>query len=319
MTRLTDRRIAYACRQADRGEEGETPRQMASRWGVTDRRVRQVQQLYRETGVVPTLNPNRRPKGPPLTQAEKDLIHEAREYTMRGATKIHQELRRRGVRIPKHKVYAYAKAQGWVTPNPRKQKKRKRCRYEREHTGSLLHADWHRTTDHHPYVIVWEDDASRYILGGGEFPEESAEHSIATLAHALAVANAWNVLVREVNTDRGSVFYTSTHSDKVQGVSQFQEFLEEQGVRHVLSRVNNPQTNGKEERLWLEYDRHRERFPTLQGWIDWYNDQIHDALWTEVFETPKEAFQRKLPPESLLGLHLRLVETGIARGPYGFK
>jgi len=35
-----------------------------------------------------------------------------------------------------------------------------RCRYEREHSGSLLHGDWHRTTENHPYAIVWLDDAS---------------------------------------------------------------------------------------------------------------------------------------------------------------
>ncbi len=34
-----------------------------------------------------------------------------------------------------------------------------RCRYEREHSGSLLR-DWHRTTENHPYAIVWLDDAS---------------------------------------------------------------------------------------------------------------------------------------------------------------
>jgi hypothetical protein len=34
--------------------------------------------------------------------------------------------------------------------NPRKQQKRKRCRYEREHSGSPVHGDWHRTTAKHP-------------------------------------------------------------------------------------------------------------------------------------------------------------------------
>ena len=50
--------------------------------------------------------------------------------------------------------------EGRTRPNSRKQGKRKRCRYEREHSGSLLHGDWHRTTENHPYAIVWLDDAS---------------------------------------------------------------------------------------------------------------------------------------------------------------
>ena len=73
----------------------------------------------------------------------------------------------------------------------------------------------------------------------------------------------------------------------------------------------SPPTHGiKLERLWLEYDRHRWRYRTLAEWIEWYNDQIHDSLWVEVDETPREAWQRKMPPEVLLGLHLRIVEGG---------
>lgn len=150
------------------------------------------------------------------------------------------------------------RSHGLVDPNPRKQKKRSRCRYERAHSGSLLHGDFHRTSERHPYVILWEDDASRMILAGGEFPESSTEHAIATLREALQVAKEWNLEVREVNTDRGTEFFYSTKRDgREQVKTQFQVYLREQGVRHVVSRVNNPQTNGKLVRFWYEYDKHR--------------------------------------------------------------
>ena len=77
----------------------------------------------------------------------------------------------------------------------------------------------------------------------------------------------------------------------------------------MVSRPHNPQTNGKLERLWLEYDRHRWRWPDLHQFIDWYNGQIHGALWLAQLETPREAWQRKMPPEVLLGLHLQAVEA----------
>src|SRR3989344_5988712 len=50
--------------------------------------------------------------------------------------------------------------------------------------------------------------------------------------------------------------------------------------REVLwfSVVKNPQTNGKLERLWHEYDKHRWRFRSLKEWIDWYNDRLHGAV-----------------------------------------
>ena len=182
-------------------------------------------------------------------------------------------------------------------------------RYEREHSGSLLHGDWHRSSLSHPYVILWEDDASRKILSGGEFDTTSTERAIETLQAAQKEARSWGLEVREVNTDRGSEFYCTEKDLHRPGIGQFQLYLQEQGIRHVVSGVNHPQTNGKLERLWFEYDKHRWRFATLQEFIDWNNDQIHDSLWVEIFETPREAFQRKLPPEVLLGLHERLVEA----------
>ena len=62
----------------------------------------------------------------------------------------------------------------------------------------------------------------------------------------------------------------------------------------------------KEERFWYEYDKHRWRFDSLNEFIDWYNDLIHGALWIEIGETPKKAFERKMPPESILGLFWKM-------------
>ena len=312
MTKLTDRKIAYLIRQtrADWNYPRETVGQLAARWGVSKRRLRQLLQQWRTTGVVPRLNRKRRPSAPPLTEGQKAVIAREWQRTRKGPTKLWRALQGRGFDLPHEKVYQYAKSQGWSRPNPRKQRKRSRCRYEREHSGSLLHGDYHRTSPDHPYVILWEDDASRMILAGGEFPESSTVHAIATLKEALQVAEEWNLKVRELNTDRGTEFFYSPKRDgRDRGETQFQVFLREQGIQHVVSRVNNPQTNGKLERFWYEYDKHRWRYPSLKEFLDWYNDEIHDALWVEMFETPRRAFQRKLPPETLLGLHLRQVEV----------
>jgi transposase InsO family protein len=219
-------------------------------------------------------------------------------------------LESRGIRIAHGKVYRYACSRGWAVPNPRKQRPRGRCRYEREHTGSLVHTDFHRTSLTHPHVILYEDDASRMVLAGGEFSEQSTGHAIEVLEEALAVAASWGLPIRELNTDRGTEFFVTVKVDRPDaGPGQFQQFLAQHGIRHVVSRLKNPQTNGKLERLWYEYDRHRWRFATLREFIEWYNGEIHDALWLEMFETPRQAFQRKLPPEVLLGLHMRQVEA----------
>jgi transposase InsO family protein len=278
---------------------------MAALWGVTRRRLYQLLQLSREMGGVPHLKFNRRPKSPPLTEEQKAILRQEWARSPRGSTLIYRALKHRGIVIPKMKIHAFARSQGWTLANPRKQKQRKWVRYEREHSGSLLHGDFHCTSEKHPHCILWEDDASRKILAGGEFPEETGEGAIATLKEALAQARVWNLTVREVLTDRGCQFWVSEIRDRRHGETEFQAFVREKGIKHILARVNHPQTNGKLERLWREYDRHRWRYATLQEFIDWYNGEIHGALWD--MECPNEAFQRKLPPETLLGLHERLV------------
>lgn len=225
---------------------------------------------------------------------------------------IYLALRSRGIALPKMRIYRFMRARGWVTPNLRKQRRRTRVRYEREHSGSLLHGDFHRTSLVHPHCILWEDDASRRVLAGREAPTPTAADAIATLGEAVARASEWNLEVREVNTDRGPQFYCTERSDGRWGEAQFQRFLAERGIRHVVSRVNNPQTNGKLERLWREYDRHRWRYATLAEWVAWYNGEIHGALRVDLHETPDRAWQRKLPADVLLGLHLRTVEGGLA-------
>jgi len=310
VVRLTDARIAWFVREASRGREGVG--HWAAQWGVSKRRLQQVLQAYRRTGQVPTLNPNRRPKGPALTIEEQEWIERARATTVRGATRMFKWLKDQGVGIPKHKIHAYATARKWSTPNPRKKKKRSRVRYEREHSGSLLHGDWHRTSLDHPYVIVWMDDASRFALFGGEFEMETAARSIETFEGARARAADLGLRIRDVNTDRGSPFYSNEKEGVAIGYGQFERHLMRLGIRHVVSRVNNPQTNGKLERFWLEYDRHRWRYETLTEFLEWHNDQIHEALWQDtqlnIYETPRKAFQRKLPMETLVHLQSRLAE-----------
>ncbi|HDS44991.1 MAG TPA: hypothetical protein ENN68_02655 [Methanomicrobia archaeon] len=84
----------------------------------------------------------------------------------------------------------------------------------------------------------------------------------------------------------------------------FEEYLEGEGIEHVPSRKGNPQTNGKLERLWLEYDRHRWRFDSLDAFLTGYSNRIHGALDFHEGETPEEAFLRRAPPEAILGRFL---------------
>lgn len=302
VVRLDDRKIAWFVREAAKGRERAA--HWAAQWGVTARHLRRLAQRFKQTGTVPTLNPQRRPRSKPLTPEQEGWIERFWGKTPVGAGELWARLQRVGIWIPKHKIHTYLRQHGHTVPNPKKQKRRTRVRYEREHSGSLLHADYHRTSENHPHVILWLDDASRRILSGGEFPDATFEHAKKTLERALEECRRWGLIVHQINTDRGPQFYANQQTGKRPATSQFETLLDQLGIQFIPSHRNNPQTNGKLERLWFEYDKHRWRYKTLQEWIDWTNDRPHTA---HRYATPNEAFQQKLPPETLVGLFTRLV------------
>ena len=151
--------------------------------------------------------------------------------------------------------------------------------------------------------MLWMDDASRKLLSGVESKTAlTNRHSIQTMREAIQAAKEYNVIIQQANTDRGTEFYSNKKYRNPGSKSQFEQYLLSEGIKHIPSRVNNPQTNGKIERHWLEYDRHRWRFNSLKEYMIWYNNRLHGALNLDWAETPEQAFIRKMRPESMIGL-----------------
>jgi transposase InsO family protein len=63
----------------------------------------------------------------------------------------------------------YLLSEGLAKENVKKKKRRKWIRYERKHSMSAGHIDWHEDTEDSIKVCAILDDASRKILAGGEF------------------------------------------------------------------------------------------------------------------------------------------------------
>ena len=173
-----------------------------------------------------------------------------------------------------------------------------------------MHADW---LDYDGLqVIAFEDDASRKILSIGEFAHATTENAIAALQRAEDAAEAYRGRIIEINTDRGTQFYASGGEKKSKGISRFERYLSVRCIKHIPSKRNNPQTNGKIERWFQEYRRHRWRFDSAYAFAEWYNKRIHGALDLECFETPNEAFVRKLRGGSILGMFLEWNEREVS-------
>ena len=255
---------------------------------------------YKESGVIPELRKERRPKTF-LTDEQKILIDKAFEESKLCAFLLRFDIRKKfKVNIPHNKIHAYLKQKGHAKTDKKKQKQRRYIRYERKHSLSLVHLDWHETDDG-KYVLPIIDDASRKILAIGEFSTISTQNAVKVLKQAISLAQEYNSHIRELNSDRDTTFMTNKGKPAIDK-HKFQQELRRHGIKFIPSRRRHPQTNGKNERWFQEYDKHRPRFKTAQEYINWYNNRIHGSLDLYAGETPNEAFMKKLQPEAILGL-----------------
>jgi putative transposase len=289
MVKLNERKIRWIIQQK-LGGRGTGEVALIQR--VSRRRIEQLWQAYRRTGILPTLKKPGRPSKASISLRDAALILEAYDKLKVNALTLERVLRDTyGVKLPHNRIHMILKEAGRALPQQSKQKRRKWVRYEREHSMSLWHMDWKQLSDG-CWWIAAEDDASRLIVGYGVFQEATAEHTI----HVLKQAIGKHGRPREILTDRGSQFYANEGERREKGISQFEAFLAENGIKHLLCRVNHPQTNGKLERFYGVYDQKRHQFKSIDEYVHWHNEiKPHLSLNIETLETPIQAFHRKLP------------------------
>ncbi len=293
--KLTQKKIRWIVK---RYEDGMPTSEIAFLMNVTERRIRQIIQSYKEKGRLPGLKkPGRKRRE--LTLEEKEIIMEAYEKYKFGARLLERILDERyGVHIPHNKIHEFLKEKGIAQENKNKQKKRKWVRYERKYSLSLVHMDWHEKDGLH--ICVIEDDASRYILSAIEKETTNMNYSIEAVT--LMVNNYyWIKPADQLLVDNGSEFGAHRKDKNGEWDSDFKRFVISYGTQVITTRVKHPQTNGKLERLFSNYNRFRECFSRIDEWINWYNNRPHGSLeFCGYLETPYEAFWRKLPLESLI-------------------
>ena len=173
------KRLKWALKQYETGKEEQ--KYLAEEvLGVTPRRFRQVYSEYKKfRGDVPMIGKNLgRPKKTIPESYERVIMEKYERYRLNALyleKVIYAEDR---VRIPHNTIHKVLKKHGLAKNETSKQKRRKKwIRYERKHSLSAGHMDWHEPSDG-PRVCVVLDDASRKILAGGEFANATAENSI---------------------------------------------------------------------------------------------------------------------------------------------
>tara|TARA_Y100000310_G_C20651842_1_gene799864 strand:- start:1026 stop:1961 length:936 start_codon:yes stop_codon:yes gene_type:complete len=306
MVKLQEGKLKYAFKLKEKGTKN---KYLAPMVGVGIRRFQQLYSMYKMTGKMPKLTQERRPSTE-LTRDEKELIDGAvKESKLNGAVKIRLYIDKYyKKKLPYGKIHKHLLSASISKPDEKKQKQRKYCRYERKHSFSLGHMDWHESkVIPGKLVVAWEDDASRKILAGGEFDSATTKNSMKIAKEAKKVAwKQYSAILLQLNTDKGSQFYANKNDNEgKKGLSEFEKFLEKECIKHIPSRRNHPQTNGKEERWFRTYNEKRKEFRNFKEFMNWYNNTIHLGLDRKKGITPNESILNKLRPESLLGLFFR--------------
>jgi len=137
------------------------------------------------------------------------------------------------IRIPHNTIHKALLEQGFAKKDVRKQGRRKPwIRYERKHSLSAIHLDWHDSKYNNLKVCVAIDDASRKILAWGEFESATAENSIFIVQRVIDEYEHIRI-VRETITDHGSQFTANQTDNKGNSNGLFEKFLQENRIKHI--------------------------------------------------------------------------------------
>lgn len=289
MAKLDPVDIKYIIRQKDLGR---STKDVALEMKVCGRWVQKLYSRYLETGEIPVLKKPGRPKRV-ITEDMRKTVSECFKTYRIGAVGLENVLNTRGTHIPHNTIHMIMIDGGMATKRLKKARKHKYLRYERTHSNSMWHTDY-KLLDDGRWFIAYMDDASRFITGYGVFEEATGMHAIEVLHEAMARHGT----PASILTDRGSQFYANESEHRKRGASKFEQELAKLGIRHILARVNHPQTNGKLERFHGEIQLKQKWFKDIHELVHWWNHvRPHMSLDWDALETPSAAFIRKMPPK----------------------
>ena len=273
-----------------RKNEGWTTYQARKIAGIGIRRVNQVYSAYLETGKVPDVGRNNGRPSKPVEEWEICLVRVAWvKYRVSADTLEPLIERDYGKHIGHNRIHQIMLLLGFAQQKAKKDVRKKDwIRYERRHSLTAVHIDWHFDPYKEQWAFAVLDDASRYLLALLEVESATTDASIEGMKRALKYG-----AIKQCISDHGTQFI------KQQGMkSGFVEFLREEGIRQILCRIKHPQSNGKVEKFFDLYKNHRHAFDSDGEFMEWYNERRpHRSLRFEVLETPAEAFQRKMRAE----------------------
>jgi transposase len=281
--KLTQAKLTDTLRKLADGKTVYQARKVAK---ISVRRVYQVKEAFDKTGEIPSIGKYAGRPRKPFDEWEIITVKDAYEkYRVSADTLerlIDRDIKKHIGHNRIHQILVYlGYAQKKTNRNIRK---KKWIRYQRRHSLTAVHIDWHYFKG--VWVFCVEDDASRKLLALIESEKESTDNSILGMELALKHGK-----IKQCISDHGSTFT----SNFIDANSRFRDYLKLKGIKSILCKVKHPQSNGKIEKWFQAYDKHRKAYKKKEDFIYWYNDlKPHRSLNFDELETPSEAFIRKM-------------------------
>ena len=264
--------------------DGKTSYQARKIANISVRRVDEIWKEYLTTRKIPVVGKGVGRPVIPIQDWERNLVKKSYEKYRVSADTLRRLIERdEKTHLSHYRIHKILLELGYAKKKENFQKRKINWkRYERMHSLTAVHIDWHY--DGRVWVFAVIDDASRKMLALVECYSPTTIRSIEGMLLALKHGE-----IKQCISDRGSQFMNN-----MEGYSRFQEFLAEQGIQHIKCKIKHPQSNGKIEKWFECYDKHRKAFKSTSAFLRWYNElRPHRSLKFEILETPEQAYQRK--------------------------
>jgi transposase InsO family protein len=283
--------------------EGETVKQVASRWRVSRQTVHAWLARYEADGLEGLGDRSHRPVSCPHqmpSAVEAAVLEMRRAHPGWGAQRIRAELVRRpkllaGQVLPSESaVYRCLSRAGVIDAGARRRRREEWKRWERgranelwqmDVVGGLLIADGTSAK-----VLTGIDDHSRFCVSARVMARERTQ----PVCDGLAAAMRAHGVPQQILTDNGKVFTGRFHAPPVEVL--FDRICRENGIEHLLTQPRSPTTTGKIERfhrtMRSDFDTTRvfSSLRAAQGALDeWVHHYNH--------ERPHQAIEDRAPIE----------------------
>lgn len=266
-----------------RKNDGWTSYRIKKTIGVSIRRIDQIWTEYKQTGKIPEIGKRfGRPKRPILKE-EEQVVSKAYEKYRICASRLKKFIEKDfSISIPHYHIHKIMLKLSLAKTNERDDvRKKKWIRYERRHSLTAVHIDWHYDDKTRKWVLPVLDDSSRKLLAMVEVESATTDASIDAMEEALKHGE-----IEQCISDHGAQFTSNER-----GESRFKDFLDSKGIKQILCKIKHPQSNGKLEKFNDLYINHRHAFKTKEKFMHWYNNVKPHMSLDE--RTPEEAYQER--------------------------